>query len=65
MIPKLNKGGYMKTKDLKDLVDLINYLYEAEVDTEGVLCPECKGTGYLDGFECPVCKGQGIFIVKD
>jgi DnaJ-class molecular chaperone len=31
----------------------------APPQTAGERCPECKGTGKVDGAECPACEGSG------
>ena len=32
---------------------------EAKKEDDIVTCPECHGTGEVDGDECPLCLGQG------
>lgn len=38
---------------------------EAEPGTPGTgegLCPDCSGSGVLDGRPCPACAGTGIVV---
>lgn len=38
---------------------------EAAPGTPGTgenICPQCKGSGELDGMRCPVCGGSGKVI---
>ena len=38
---------------------------EAAPGTPGTgenICPQCKGSGELDGMRCPVCGGSGKLI---
>ena len=32
---------------------------EAPPQSDAERCPECGGTGVLDGGECPACEGSG------
>ena len=29
-------------------------------DNTPVICPICKGTGYVDNYVCPKCEGEGV-----
>ena len=34
----------------------------AETGSGENVCPECSGSGQVDGKECPTCKGTGKVV---